>query len=73
MLKTYVWLFFLFFNKYINFRGSFIIDDAGNFRQMTVNDLSVGRSVDEALRLVQTLKFVDKHGEGYNIDILVSS
>ena len=65
--------FFFFFNKFINFRGLFIIDDAGNLRQMTINDLSVGRSVDEALRLVQTLKFVDKHGEGYNIDILVSS
>ena len=64
---------FLFFNKFINFRGLFIIDDAGNLRQMTINDLSVGRSVDEALRLVQALKFVDKHGEGYNIDILVLS
>jgi len=31
---------------------------------MTVNDLPVGRSVDETLRLVQAFQFTDKHGEG---------
>lgn len=46
------------------FRGLFIIDDKGNLRQMTVNDLPVGRSVDETLRLVQAFQFTDKHGEG---------
>lgn len=30
---------------------------------MTVNDLPVGRSVDETLRLVQAFQFTDKHGE----------
>ena len=34
-------------------RGVFIIDPIGIVRQMTVNDLPVGRSVDETLRLVQ--------------------
>lgn len=47
----------------IAFRGLFIIDQKGNLRQITVNDLPVGRSVDETLRLVQALKFTDIHGE----------
>ena len=32
-------------------------------RQKTVNDLPVGRSVDETLRLVQAFQFADEHGE----------
>ncbi|KAL5017068.1 hypothetical protein ScPMuIL_006657 [Solemya velum] len=47
----------------IAFRGLFIIDSKGNLRQITVNDLPVGRSVDETLRLVQAFQFTDKHGE----------
>jgi peroxiredoxin 1 len=47
----------------IDFRGLFIIDDKGNLRQMTINDLPVGRSVDETLRLVQAFQFHAKHGE----------
>eukprot|EP00105_Crassostrea_gigas_P017681 XP_011435554.1 PREDICTED: peroxiredoxin-1 [Crassostrea gigas] len=45
------------------YRGLFIIDDKGNLRQITMNDLPVGRSVDETLRLVQAFQFTDKHGE----------
>ncbi|KAK2182592.1 hypothetical protein NP493_346g02065 [Ridgeia piscesae] len=44
-------------------RGLFIIDPNGVVRQSTINDLPVGRSVDETLRLVQAFQFVDKHGE----------
>merc|ERR1712083_242350 len=47
----------------IAFRGLFIIDENQNLRQITINDLPVGRSVDEVLRLVQAFKFTDKHGE----------
>ncbi|KAK2096474.1 Peroxiredoxin-1 [Saguinus oedipus] len=47
----------------ISFRGLFIIDDKGILRQITVNDLPVGCSVDETLRLVQAFQFTDKHGE----------
>lgn len=47
----------------ITFRGLFIIDKKGNLRQITVNDLPVGRSVDETLRLVQAFQFTDEHGE----------
>nr|XP_023489070.1 peroxiredoxin-4 isoform X3 [Equus caballus] len=44
-------------------RGLFIIDDKGILRQITLNDLPVGRSVDETLRLVQAFQYTDKHGE----------
>lgn len=47
----------------IAFRGLFIVDGKGNLRQITINDLPVGRSVDEALRLVQAFQYTDKHGE----------
>jgi alkyl hydroperoxide reductase subunit AhpC len=43
--------------------GLFIINPEGVLRQITVNDLPVGRSVDETLRLVKAFQFVDKHGE----------
>ena len=36
-----------------SFRGLFVIDKVGNLRQITINDLPVGRDVDETLRLVQ--------------------
>ena len=47
----------------IAYRGLFLIDPKGILRQITINDLPVGRSVDETLRLVQAFQFVDKHGE----------
>ncbi|KAL3082529.1 hypothetical protein niasHS_000440 [Heterodera schachtii] len=47
----------------IAYRGLFIIDDKGVLRQITINDLPVGRSVDETLRLVQAFQYTDKHGE----------
>ena len=45
------------------FRGLFLIDPSGKLRQITVNDLPVGRDVDETLRLLQAFQFTDKHGE----------
>lgn len=47
----------------VPFRGLFIIDGAQNLRQITINDLPVGRSVDETLRLVQAFQHTDIHGE----------
>lgn len=44
-------------------RGLFIIDHHGVLRQITMNDLPVGRSVDETLRLVQAFQYTDTHGE----------
>uniref|UniRef100_A0A3P8VVN0 thioredoxin-dependent peroxiredoxin n=1 Tax=Cynoglossus semilaevis TaxID=244447 RepID=A0A3P8VVN0_CYNSE len=43
--------------------GLFIIDDKGILRQITINDLPVGRSVEETMRLVQAFQFTDKNGE----------
>ncbi len=40
-----------------------MIDPNGILRQITVNDLPVGRSVDETLRLIKAFQFVEKHGE----------
>ncbi|KAJ1860546.1 Peroxiredoxin-1 [Coemansia sp. RSA 989] len=45
------------------FRGMFVIDRQQTLRIAAVNDMPVGRSVDEALRLVQALRFSDIHGE----------
>ncbi|XP_077295754.1 peroxiredoxin 2-like [Arctopsyche grandis] len=47
----------------IPFRGLYIIDGNQKLRQITVNDLPVGRDVDETLRLVQAFQYTDKHGE----------
>ncbi|KAI3383675.1 hypothetical protein SNEBB_009259 [Seison nebaliae] len=49
-------------------RGLFIIDPKGIIRQITINDLPVGRSVDETKRLVQAFQFTDENGEVCPID-----
>ncbi|KAL5284102.1 TPX1 family protein [Megaselia abdita] len=50
-------------NEGITLRGTFIIDPQGVLRQYSINDLPVGRSVDEVLRLIKAFQFVEKHGE----------
>lgn len=47
----------------IAFRGLFLIDRQGVVRHQLVNDLPLGRSVDEAIRLLDALIFHEKHGE----------
>ncbi|RKP30367.1 peroxiredoxin TSA1 [Metschnikowia bicuspidata] len=47
----------------IALRGIFLIDPKGTLRQITINDLPVGRSVDESLRLVKAFQFTEKFGE----------
>lgn len=44
-------------------RGTFIISDKGILRSIMINDLPVGRNVDETLRLVQAFQFSDMYGE----------
>ncbi|MEX0824654.1 MAG: peroxiredoxin, partial [Pirellulaceae bacterium] len=44
-------------------RGLFLIDKEGVVRHEVVNDLPLGRSVNEALRMVQALQYFEKHGE----------
>ena len=47
----------------IALRGLFLIDQKGVVRHQVVNDLPLGRSVDEALRMVKALQFFEKNGE----------
>ena len=49
-------------------RAMFFIDPRGVVRQVTANDANVGRSVDEARRLLDALEFTDDFGEGCPID-----
>ncbi|MDB9786895.1 peroxiredoxin [Bacteriovoracaceae bacterium] len=44
-------------------RGLFIIDENNVVQHSTINNLSVGRNVDETLRLVEAFQFTTKHGE----------
>ena len=44
-------------------RGLFLIDKEGVIQHSVVNSLSLGRSVDEALRMVDALQHTEKHGE----------
>ncbi|KAL3100991.1 hypothetical protein niasHS_001451 [Heterodera schachtii] len=47
----------------LSYRGLFLIDPNGTVRHCLVNDLPVGRSVDEALRILKAFQFFEKHGE----------
>jgi len=47
----------------VAFRGSFLIDRGGVVRHQVVNDLPLGRDIDEMLRMVDALQFHEEHGE----------
>ena len=47
----------------ISYRGTFLIDKNGIVRHQVVNDLPLGRNVDEAIRMVDALLYHEKHGE----------
>ncbi|MBI1910454.1 MAG: peroxiredoxin [Deltaproteobacteria bacterium] len=47
----------------IALRGLFIIDKLGKVRHITINDLPLGRNVDEVLRVLDAVQFNEKHGE----------
>jgi alkyl hydroperoxide reductase subunit AhpC len=44
-------------------RGLFVIDKGGVIRHVTVNDLPIGRNIDEVLRVLDALQFSERHGE----------
>jgi len=50
-------------SEMIAFRGLFLIEKKGIVRHQLVNDLPLGRSVDETLRIVDALQFFERHGE----------
>lgn len=47
----------------IAFRGLYLIDKKGVVRHMLINDLPLGRNVDEAIRMVDALQFNEENGE----------
>jgi peroxiredoxin 2/4 len=47
----------------VAFRGSFLIDRNGIVQHQVVNNLPLGRNVDEMLRMVDALQFTEEHGE----------
>jgi len=50
-------------NDAVAFRGTFLIDLEGVVRHQVVNDLPLGRNVDEAIRMVEALQYHEEHGE----------
>ncbi|MBI5655809.1 MAG: peroxiredoxin [Geobacter sp.] len=53
----------ILFNATVALRGLFLIDTKGVIRHSIINDLPLGRSVDEALRMLDALQFVETHGD----------
>jgi len=47
----------------VAYRGTFLIDKSGVVRHQVVNDLPLGRNMDELIRTVDALQFVEEHGE----------
>ncbi len=47
----------------VTMRGSFLIDEDGTVRHALLNDLPLGRNIDEMLRMVDALAFHTEHGE----------
>lgn len=47
----------------VAYRGLFLIDKAGVVRHQVVNDLPLGRSIDEAIRMVDALQYFEENGE----------
>ena len=50
-------------NESVALRGLFLIDTHGIVRHMLVNDLPLGRSTEEALRVLDALQYTEEHGE----------
>jgi peroxiredoxin (alkyl hydroperoxide reductase subunit C) len=48
---------------HVAYRGTFLIDKNGMVRHQVVNDLPLGRNMDELIRMVDALQFNEEHGE----------
>ncbi len=53
----------LYYHSALSYFGSFLIDTNGVVRHQVVNDLPLGRNIDEMLRMVDALNFHEKNGE----------
>ncbi|TWO27397.1 peroxiredoxin [Campylobacter insulaenigrae] len=55
--------FDVLFGEAVALRGSFLLDADGTVRHAVINDLPLGRNIDEMLRMVDTMLFTNEHGE----------
>ncbi|HEC1759616.1 TPA: peroxiredoxin [Campylobacter lari] len=55
--------FDVLFEEAVALRGSFLLDADGTIRHAVVNDLPLGRNIDEMIRMVDTMLFTNEHGE----------
>ncbi len=53
----------ILFDDAVALRGLFLIDKEGIVRHCVVNDLPLGRNVDEAIRMIDALQFFESHGD----------
>ncbi|KIM08210.1 MAG: peroxidase [Sulfurovum sp. FS08-3] len=51
------------FGESVALRGSFLIDADGTIRHAVINDLPLGRNIDEMIRMVDAMQFTNEHGE----------
>lgn len=51
------------FKEGVALRGSFLIDQDGTVRHAVINDLPLGRNIDEMLRMIDTMLFTNEYGE----------
>lgn len=61
--KEWARKFDVLFDDAVALRGSFLIDKDGTVRHAVINDLPLGRNIDEILRMVDTMLFTNEHGE----------
>ena len=55
--------FDVLFGNAVALRGSFLLDKDGTVRHAVINDLPLGRNIDEMIRMVDTMLFTNEHGE----------
>jgi len=51
------------FKEGVALRGSFLIDKDGTVRHAVINDLPLGRNIDEMIRMIDTMLFTNEYGE----------
>ena len=51
------------FKERVALRGSFLIDNDGTVRHAVINDLPLGRNIDEMIRMIDTMLFTNEYGE----------
>lgn len=51
------------FGESVALRGSFLLDKDGTIRHAVINDLPLGRNIDEMLRMIDAMLFTNEHGE----------